>query len=183
MLSQNSSNRHANRRRQIETNISNFIGAEKKLRKSQPAFMPPRLPSQGFSSFIAFYSCSRLKTGSSTRSYSVYRSQCLQSQVCRSSGHKFTRVRRVGDKVLAQPCACIANSYSLEHQRLLHATLPLGNTPKDPYKVLGVKPDATAAEIKKTYFSVRSGRLSEPIRYFLHPPFLAGSKVSPRYKS
>ncbi|KAF9459436.1 hypothetical protein BDZ94DRAFT_1171694 [Collybia nuda] len=98
--------------------------------------MPPRLPSQGFSSFIAFYSCSRPKPGSNARSYSLLRSQCSQTHVCGSSVHRTTRTKRSSDK------------------RLLHATSPLGDTPKDPYKVLGVKPDATAAEIKKTYFSL-----------------------------
>lgn len=39
-------------------------------------------------------------------------------------------------------------------KRLLHATSRLAATSKDPYQVLGVKPDATAAEIKKTYFSL-----------------------------
>ncbi|KAG6902325.1 hypothetical protein C0995_001704 [Termitomyces sp. Mi166 len=37
--------------------------------------------------------------------------------------------------------------------RLLHATQILG-VPKNPYDVLGVKPDATQAEIKKTYFAL-----------------------------
>jgi len=37
----------------------------------------------------------------------------------------------------------------------LHATAPLAAAgPKNPYDVLGVKADATAAEIKKSYFAV-----------------------------
>jgi molecular chaperone DnaJ len=35
---------------------------------------------------------------------------------------------------------------------------------KDPYNVLGVKPDATASEIKKVYFSVGGSSL------YLHKP-------------
>ncbi|KAF9648535.1 hypothetical protein BDM02DRAFT_3239549 [Thelephora ganbajun] len=37
--------------------------------------------------------------------------------------------------------------------RYFHASAP-ASAPKDPYQVLGVKKDATAAEIKKTYFSL-----------------------------
>ncbi|PIL29638.1 hypothetical protein GSI_08275 [Ganoderma sinense ZZ0214-1] len=37
--------------------------------------------------------------------------------------------------------------------RAFHASTP-SLAPKDPYKVLGVKKDATPAEVKKTYFAV-----------------------------
>ena len=40
-------------------------------------------------------------------------------------------------------------------KRRLHATAPRAALPKNPYDVLGIKPDATPAEIKKTYFAVR----------------------------
>ncbi|KAG5636748.1 hypothetical protein H0H81_006967 [Sphagnurus paluster] len=90
--------------------------------------MPPRLPPQGFSSFIAFYSCSRSNTRSCTRSFSLLRSRCLFNY----PPHK---PRRIGDK------------------RLLHATSSL-SAPKNPYQALGVASDATAAEIKKAYFAL-----------------------------
>jgi len=38
-------------------------------------------------------------------------------------------------------------------QRCFHASKP-SHASKDPYQVLGVKNDASAAEIKKVYFSV-----------------------------
>jgi molecular chaperone DnaJ len=40
--------------------------------------------------------------------------------------------------------------------------VPLSAPPKDPYQVLGVKKDASAAEIKKVYFSVRIRFPSSP---------------------
>jgi len=46
--------------------------------------------------------------------------------------------------------------YSFFKKRQLHATAPCAASPKNPYDVLGVKPDATAAEIKKTYFAVHA---------------------------
>ncbi|KAJ6627274.1 DnaJ protein, partial [Mycena sp. CBHHK59/15] len=94
--------------------------------------MPPRLPSKGFSSFIAFYSCSRLQGAQSARSFSIYRSQCLHSKVRNSRG---PAVKSVSQK------------------RALHASTPL-RAPKDPYEVLGVQRDATPAQIKKVYFSL-----------------------------
>ncbi|KAJ7596687.1 DnaJ protein [Mycena floridula] len=89
--------------------------------------MPPRLPVQGFSSFLAFYSsCSRAQT-----SRALYRSQCLHTKAHSRKEYP----RRISSK------------------RYIHATSPLGAS-KNPYEVLGVKRDATAAEIKKVYFSL-----------------------------
>ncbi|KAF9015000.1 hypothetical protein BDQ17DRAFT_1418127 [Cyathus striatus] len=91
--------------------------------------MPPKLPARGFSSFIAFYSCSRPTALSNSRSFSIYRSRCLLNHPPNS------RLKRSSDK------------------RTLHATPP-SSASKNPYDVLGVKPDASAADIKKIYFSL-----------------------------
>ncbi|KAF8641041.1 hypothetical protein AX17_000685 [Amanita inopinata Kibby_2008] len=93
----------------------------------------PRL-SQGFSSFVAFYSCYRQAAKTPARAFTVYRSQCLNTS--RLPSRCLTRSKRIGDK------------------RALHGTAPLNAAPKDPYQVLGVKQDASQAEIKKTYFSL-----------------------------
>ncbi|KAG5733060.1 hypothetical protein E4T56_gene3560 [Termitomyces sp. T112] len=90
--------------------------------------MPPRLQSQGFLSFVAFYSCSRPNFAPHARSLSFLRYQCPL-------------------KTRQNPLARVAD------KRLFHATQILG-APKNPYDVLGVKSDATQAEIKKTYFAL-----------------------------
>ncbi|KAJ7456647.1 DnaJ protein [Mycena latifolia] len=92
--------------------------------------MHPRLPSKGFSSFLAFYSCSRLQGSQATRTFSIYRPQCLHNKISHS---------RLGK--------------SIGHKRAIHASAPL-RAQKDPYKVLGVERDATPAQIKKVYFSL-----------------------------
>ncbi|KAI0067749.1 DnaJ protein [Artomyces pyxidatus] len=91
--------------------------------------MSPRLSAQRISSFISFYSCARLsgKALPATRA------------ICRQHG----RVNPVHPK-------CSHNQLEKRH---FHASTP-SHAPKDPYQVLGVKKDATAAEIKKTYFSL-----------------------------
>ncbi|KAF8350207.1 DnaJ protein [Amanita rubescens] len=86
----------------------------------------PRL-SHRFSSFLTFYFCSPHSLRPSTRAYTTCRSKCLNPS---------PRPCRIGDK------------------RALHATAPLGASHKDPYQVLGLKKDASPAEIKKTYFSL-----------------------------
>ncbi|KAF8971504.1 hypothetical protein BDZ97DRAFT_1913979 [Flammula alnicola] len=92
--------------------------------------MPPRLPIKGFSTFIAFNSCARQVFGVQSRTLCSYRSRCLRLKPLPSLSN------RLGDK------------------RHLHPTARCGAAAKNPYDVLGVKPDATPAEIKKTYFAL-----------------------------
>ncbi|KAF9474302.1 hypothetical protein BDN70DRAFT_884963 [Pholiota conissans] len=91
--------------------------------------MSSRMTIKGFSTFIAFNSCARQALGTQSRTLCTYRSRCLQLKPVPPS-------KRIADK------------------RHLHATAPCGAAAKNPYEVLGVKPDATAAEIKKTYFAL-----------------------------
>ncbi|PPQ90407.1 hypothetical protein CVT25_014925 [Psilocybe cyanescens] len=92
--------------------------------------MPPRLSSSGFSTFIAFNTCARQTLGIQSRNLSVYRSSCLRLKPLSPSP------KRISD------------------QRRIHPTRPCLAAAKNPYDVLGVKPDATPAEIKKTYFAL-----------------------------
>ncbi|KAF8213427.1 hypothetical protein K438DRAFT_1803961 [Mycena galopus ATCC 62051] len=92
--------------------------------------MHPRLPSKGFSSFLAFYSCARVQGAPGSRSFSLHRPQCIHNNIS-----------RVSAKGLGQ-------------RRTIHASAPLRAAQKDPYQVLGVERDATAAQIKKVYFQL-----------------------------
>ncbi|KAJ7102268.1 DnaJ protein [Mycena belliarum] len=92
--------------------------------------MHARLPLKGFSSFLAFYSCSRAQGTQATRAFSIYRPQCLHNKI---SHRRLTK--------------------SIGHKRTIHASAPL-RAQKDPYEVLGVERDATPAHIKKVYFSL-----------------------------
>ncbi|KAF8624825.1 hypothetical protein AX15_005711 [Amanita polypyramis BW_CC] len=91
----------------------------------------PRLPHR-FSSFVAFYSCSHQSLRYPTRAFTIHHFQCLKTSPSKS----VARTKRIGDK------------------RALHATASLNAASKDPYQVLGVKRDASPAEVKKTYFSL-----------------------------
>ncbi|KAJ7275381.1 DnaJ protein [Mycena haematopus] len=91
--------------------------------------MHPRLSSKGFSSFLAFYSCSRVQGAQASRSFSLHRPQCIHNKISRVS------TKGVGQR------------------RTLHASAPL-RSQKDPYQVLGVERDATPTQIKKVYFQL-----------------------------
>ncbi|KAJ7462731.1 DnaJ protein [Mycena galericulata] len=94
--------------------------------------MSPRLPSKGFSSFLAFYSCASRHGIQGTRSFSVYRSQCLYNKI---------------------PHSRVPSPKGFVPKRAIHASASL-RAQKDPYQVLGVERDATPAQIKKVYFSL-----------------------------
>ncbi|KAG7099509.1 hypothetical protein E1B28_001355 [Marasmius oreades] len=94
--------------------------------------MYPRLSSSGAASLLAFYTCSAPKSTLSSRSFSIYRHTGSHSLGKRS------------------PASCPKR---IPNKRHIHAT-PAREAPKDPYNTLGVKKDASAAEIKKTYFGL-----------------------------
>ncbi|KAJ7225860.1 DnaJ protein [Mycena pura] len=93
--------------------------------------MSPGLPCKGFSSFLAFYACSRRQAAQGTRSFSIYRPQCRRSNLSHSRVHSVKGTQK----------------------RALHSSTPL-RAQRNPYEVLGVERDASAALIKKAYFSL-----------------------------
>ncbi|KZT19399.1 hypothetical protein NEOLEDRAFT_1142188 [Neolentinus lepideus HHB14362 ss-1] len=93
--------------------------------------MPGRLPAQGSLSFIGFYAYSRPQCLKASRAFSTRR--IASSNARCTPGH------------VAGP--------SLK-RRAFHASAPKLASQKDPYSVLGVKKDASQADIKKVYFSL-----------------------------
>ncbi|KAK7694331.1 hypothetical protein QCA50_001514 [Cerrena zonata] len=93
--------------------------------------MSLRLSSPRIRSFISFYACSHTLSAISKRTLVT----CIHNDK--------SRRRQVKSHKL--PTA--------EQKRAFHPSSP-SHAPKDPYQVLGVSKDATAAEIKKVYFSL-----------------------------
>ncbi|KZT06338.1 uncharacterized protein LAESUDRAFT_679917 [Laetiporus sulphureus 93-53] len=95
--------------------------------------MPPRLSSHRAFSVVV---CSFAQAGSSTRTFSACSNACRHPpNFGRSPGRISPSLNRLGK------------------QRAFHTSSSF-SAPKDPYKVLGVKKNANAPEIKQVYFSL-----------------------------
>ena len=122
------------------------------------SLMPPRLPSHRVLSFNSLNVSHQPHSIVKSRSLSTTlgpRSSCLGKR-------KSCSFPRAGSSV----CSSIVSLlflYSLP-QRAFHAST-VHQAQKDPYQVLGVKKDASAADIKKTYFAVRMMRNNPSCAY------------------
>lgn len=93
--------------------------------------------SASISSFISWSTCSGHRSLAGLRSLAT---------------HAGTRRSNIANRRLLDRTATVTGASQI-HKRHFHASTPL-SAPRDPYQALGVKKDATAAEIKKTYFSL-----------------------------
>ena len=109
--------------------------------------MPPRLNTSRALSFQSLNSAYRSQRIAKCRTLSTSTSK----PAC-SGKRKSYPFSTTGPSVCIGSCVCLRPLFS-SLQRAFHASA-VHAAQKDPYQVLGVKKDASAADIKKTYFSV-----------------------------
>ena len=127
--------------------------------------MPPRLPSAISLSYSVASSSRLLPIASSSRLQSTRtaaRTLSTRSTSPLTSTKSDLRLSNIIYKVpwnTAELRSIVLTSL-LCNQRSFHASASTASSAKDPYRVLGVAKDASASDIKKTYFTVRMIRPS-----------------------
>lgn len=118
--------------------------------------------SASISSFITWGTCSghrslngirTLATYAGTRKSNTPNRSLLNRTATVSGPSPISRVR-FSISLVSSSAPLTLKPPPVGNQRHFHTSTPV-SAPRDPYQALGVKKDATAAEIKKTYFSVR----------------------------